>query len=115
GFVCLLALSPLSSLASAQNNRAGKCTEALERYEGYTVREVRIDSPLGWLFGSVDQQLTEILSDPSLPIQQGRAFHRADLTDSFIKVKDSFPELQVSPFTRIAVRIARLSIENCDE
>lgn len=112
---CLLALSLLSAVAYGQDNRAGKCTGSLDDYEGYTVREVRIDSPLGWLFGSVDQRLKQIVSDPSLAIKKDGAFHKTAFNDSFIQVKNNFPELQVSSLNRVAVRVARPSIENCDD
>ncbi|MCA1573976.1 MAG: hypothetical protein LC770_05445, partial [Acidobacteria bacterium] len=45
---------------------------APEFYErgSYTIHEVKIDSPLGWLFGSVDQKLKDITSDPEMPIKK---------------------------------------------
>lgn len=115
GLPCLLGLLLLSALAYGQNNTGGKCTRSIDDYEGYTVREVRIDSPLGWLFGSVDRKLKQIVSDPTLAIQKGGVFRKTAFNDSFIQVNKAFPELQVTSFNRVAVRVARPSIENCDD
>jgi hypothetical protein len=79
------------------------------------VHDVRIDSPLGWLFGSVDEKLKAIISDPSMPIKKGAAFRKFDEDEGFIKVKESFPDLTVSPVDRIAVRVAKPTLQNCDE
>ena len=112
----LMTLLLLSSLATAQSTKGNKCTESPKSYEtdNYRVHDVRIDSPLGWLFGSVEQKLKAILSDPSMPIKKGRPFRKADEDEGFIKVKESFPELTVSPIDRIAVRVAKPTLQNCD-
>ena len=114
--LCCLVLCALTCSARSQavNN---KCGEPAKFYEdnNYTVREVRIDSPLRWLFGAVDEKLNEILDDPSMPIKEGRPFRKQDEDAGFIKVKEKFPELTVSKTNRIAFRLARPTLENCDK
>jgi hypothetical protein len=115
----LLSLIPILSLtvlAPAQSTTSHKCTESPKYYESnnYQVHDVNIDSPLGWLFGSVEEKLKAILSDPSMPIKKGAAFRKADEDEGFIKVKESFPELIVSPIDRIAVRVSKPTLQNCD-
>jgi hypothetical protein len=103
---------------SARSQGAGnKCVEPANFYEdnSYTVREVRIDSPLGWLFGSVDRKLSEILDDPAMPIKKGIRFRKQDEDAGFIRVKEKFPELTVSKTNRFAFRLARPTLENCDK
>ncbi len=114
--VTLLALFFLSSAVRAQSAAGDKCTEAPEFYErgSYTIHEVKIDSPLGWLFGSVDQKLKDITSDPEMPIKKGQAFRKADSDAGFIRVQEKFPALTVSRVDRIAVRIARPTLQKCD-
>lgn len=93
-----------------------KCTEPAKFYEDrtFSVREVRIDSPLRWMFGSVDKKLSEIIDDPSMPIKKGKLFRKQDEDEGFIRVKNKFPELTVSESNRIAFRLARPTLENCD-
>jgi hypothetical protein len=113
--LCCLVLCTLT--CAAQSQVAGKkCTEPAKFYEdhGYTVREVRIDSPLGWLFGSVEQTLSEIIHDPSMPVKKGQPFRKQDEDEGFIRVKEKFPELTVSKSDRFAFRLARPTLENCD-
>lgn len=112
---CIVGPSLLCVFAYGQDTGAGKCTRSIDDYEGYTVRDVRIDSPLGWLFGSVDRRLNQIVSDPNLAIQKGGVFHKTAFNDSFIQVNNALPELQVSSLNRVAVRVARPSIANCDD
>ncbi len=114
--VAFLTFLSLSSVGPAHAAGGAKCTEAPEFYETakYTVSDVRIDSPLRWLFGSVDQTLKDLTSDPSMPIKKGQTFRKADSDAGFIRVVERFPELTVSRVDRIAVRIARPALEKCD-
>ncbi len=112
--VCLFALTVLwvGPAAQAQTNQ---CKRPRAEYEGFLVREIRIDAPLDWLFGSVNQKLKELTDDPRLPLKKGQPFKLAGFNDSFIRINGRFPELSVSPFTRLAFRVAKPSLENCDE
>jgi hypothetical protein len=49
-----------------------------------------------------------------MPIRKGALFRKIDEDEGFIKVKESFPELTVGPLDRIAVRIAKPTLQNCD-
>lgn len=113
--LCCLVLCALTGAAKSQAV-SKKCTEPAKFYEdhGYSVREVRIDSPLGWLFGSVEKKLGEIINDPSMPIRKGMPFRKQDEDEGFLRVKEKFPELTVSQSNRIAFRLARPTLENCD-
>lgn len=114
--VCCLVLCALTCSARSQGV-SNKCVEPAKFYEdnSYTVREVRIDSPLGWLFGSVDRKLSEILDDPAMPIKKGIRFRKQDEDAGFIRVKEKFPELTVSKTNRFAFRLAQPTLENCDK
>ena len=93
-----------------------KCGESPEFYEAqnYSVREVKIETPLDWLLGSVDRKLTEMLSSPAMPIKKGDAYRKANVDAGFIRLKDSFPELTVNPEEHVAVRIAKPGLGNCN-
>jgi len=105
-----------TSFAAAAPLAGNQCTESPKTYEeaNYRVGDVRIDTPLDWLFRSVDRKLNAILSDPSMPIKKGALFRKIDEDEGFIKVKQSFPELAVGPMDRIAVRLAKPTLQNCD-
>ena len=105
-----------TSFAEAGPSGGKQCTESPRTYEAanYRVNDVRIDTPLDWLFRSVDRKLDAILSDPSMPIKKGALFRKVDEDEGFIKVKQSFPELAVGPMDRIAVRLAKPTLQNCD-
>jgi len=120
GFLCLLALLKLNQFAYAQNNQPpgdppGKCLRAAKEYDGYEVVDVRIDSPLGWLFPSVTQRLNELLADPEIPLKKGQRFSRDDFYAGFIFLSRKFPALQVNPFNRVAVRLAGPILTDCDD
>ena len=110
--VLLLFLVLHSSVSSAQ--QGGRCDQSPRSYEGYTVHDVRIDTPLAWLFGSVEKKLQDILADPSMPIKKGNLYRKADSDAGFIKLTEKFPELTVSPIDRVAVRVAKPALQNCD-
>ena len=107
-------LSPLTFASSVGGKQCSKSPKDYEE-EQYRVNDVRIDAPLNWLFHSVDQKLEAIISDPSMPIKKGGLFRKIDEDDGFIKVRQGFPELAVGPIERIAVRISRPTLQNCDE
>lgn len=115
--LCAAVALALSSSVNSQTENSKKCTEAARWYEenNYKVRDVRIDSPLAWLLGSVDKKLDAILDDPSMPIKKGSAFRKRDQDEGFLRVKEKFPELTVSKTNRIAFRLARPTLENCDK
>jgi hypothetical protein len=120
GFLCFLALLALNHLAHAQNNQPpgtppGKCLRPVKEYDGYKVADVRIDSPLGWLFPSVTHRLNELLADPEMPLKKDQRFSRDDFYAGFTFLNSNFPALQVNPFNRVAVRLAGPSLADCDE
>lgn len=115
GFVCLWLLFPLCYLGSAQTNPPGKCVRPPEEYNGYTVRAVRLDTPLGWLFPSVTQQLDTLLADPGMPFKKDQPFDKTKFFDGFIFLSKQFPALQVTPRSRVAIRLAAPRLANCDE
>jgi hypothetical protein len=114
--VPLVILLCLASVVTAQTAPGDKCVEQPGFYEqaNYTVHDIRIDSPLGWLFGSVDQKLKDITTDPDMPIKKGNLFRKADSDAGFLRVKEKFPELTVNNVARVAVRIAKPNLEKCD-
>ncbi|HKP38959.1 MAG TPA: hypothetical protein VJT71_19025 [Pyrinomonadaceae bacterium] len=115
--LCAVAVLALNSSIRSQADTSKKCTEPAKWYEenNYRVHDVRIDSPLAWLLGSVDKKLNDILTNPSMPIRKGAAFRKQDEDEGFLRVKEKFPELTVSKTDRIAFRLARPTLENCDK
>lgn len=116
GYLCLVTIVVLGSHAFSQTSAGTKCTDppAFYQNQNYLVRDVRIDAPLEWLLGSVERRLTEIVAAPSMPIKKGSVFRKADADAGFLKVVESFPELRVSRIDRVAIRIARPTLENCN-
>jgi hypothetical protein len=112
----LFSLFILPILAYCRPAIAAKCEEDPGVYESanYTVRRVRIDSPLGWLFGSVDSANSQILTDKDMPIKKHERFTKQAFDDGFIFVNNNFNPLQVVRRARFAARVAYPDIENCD-
>ena len=120
GIVCLALLLVISGRGYAQGNQTSpsqsrKCMLSLRDYDGYKVVSVRIDSPLGGIFPSVRQKLNEVLADPEMPLKKNDLFNRDNFFRGFIFLKENFPELQVNPFSRFAIRLAWPTLVNCDE
>lgn len=113
----LFSLLILPILAYCRPAIAAKCEKAPEFYESkkYTVRSVRIDSPLGWLFGSVNSANSQILTDQDMPIKKHDLFTKQAFDDGFIFVNNNFNPLQVVRRARFAARVAYPDIENCDD
>lgn len=110
-----LALFSLLLLSTAQARaQDGSCTRVRGFYEAeaYTVRRVRVDSPLGWL-PSVGAELNELASH--LAVKEGRPYRKSDEFVGFESLQNNFPELKVSRELRFAVRVAWPALENCDE
>jgi hypothetical protein len=101
--------------AGARPALAAKCSGDPEDYDGkYTVRRVRIDAPLGWLFASVRNVTKNILQDKEMPLKEGKTFVKQNFDDGFIFVRKKFQELQTNPEARFTTRVAYPDIENCD-
>ncbi len=107
----------LSAIGFADGETQLKCDLTPQDYQdrNYSVRDVRFDTPLEWLFGSIKEELKDLLSDPEMPIKPGKAFLKADFNDSFLFVRGHFPELTVTRAERVKVRIAKPGLANCDE
>jgi len=107
----------LSAIGSADGETQLKCDLTPQDYQdrNYAVREVRFDTPLEWLFGSIKEGLKDLLLDPEMPIKPGKAFLKADFNDSLLFVRSHFPELTVTRAERVKVRIAKPGLANCDE
>ena len=99
--------------ASYSTVRAQGCGESPGFYEahGFSVRHLRIDAPLAWIAG-VEVRLDDVLS--KVPLKEGSAFTASAYNDGFIVISRSFPELKVNPSSRIAMRLERPSLTNCD-
>jgi hypothetical protein len=112
----LFALFLFAILACSQSALAAKCEDDAEAYEkaGYTVRQVRIDTPVDWLFGSVGDAVKRILTDKDMPIKAHDSFTTQAFDDGFIFVNNNFNPLQAVPKARFAARLAYPFIENCD-
>ena len=112
----LFSLFLLATLSHSRAAFAAKCTGEPKDYEsaGYTVRLVRIDSPLGWLFGSVKSAGAEILKAKEMPIKAGDPFTKQAYDDGFIFVNNRFDPLRGEDGARFAARAAYPDIENCD-
>ena len=94
----------------------GKCERDPSFYEkeNYSIKAVRVDTPLGWLFGSVEEEIQAVLESPDMPIKKGDAFHKDAFNRSFEVLVRQFPELTVSRFDRIRVRISKPGLADCD-
>ena len=112
-FGLLLIVSAATLAVSAQGAGPGSCREAPEFYEraDYTIRRVRIDTPLSWLTG-VERSIDDLLA--SLPISEGARFKKEDYQSGFLELSRRFPELRVSRNSRLAIRLERPSLELCD-
>ena len=107
----------LSAIGSADGETQLKCDLTPQDYQdrNYAVREVRFDTPLEWLFGSIKEELKDLLLDPEMPIKPGKTFLKGDFNDSLLFVRSHFPELTVTRAERVKVRIAKPGLANCDE
>jgi hypothetical protein len=114
--IALFSLLLLATLANSRPVFAAKCKDNPADYEAakYTVRRVRIDAPLGWLFGSVRSAAAEILTDKDMPIKADDQFTKQAFDDGFIFVNNKFNPLRLARGTRFAARAAYPGIENCD-
>ena len=113
----ILALVFLPPAVAAQTAGSGKCTLSPDDYqrEKYVISNVRLDTPLDWLFGSISEQIKQVLASPDMPVKVGKAFVKGDYFASFIFVKQHFPELTVSKAQRVGVRLARPGLANCND
>lgn len=112
----LFSLFLFAILAYSQPAFAAKCEDDAEAYEKakYKVRQVRIDTPVDWLFGSVGDAVKRILTDKDMPIKAHDPFTTQAFDDGFIFVNNNFNPLQAVPKARFAARLAYPFIENCD-
>lgn len=103
-------------LAYSQPAFAAKCKDDPDAYQkaAYKVRQVRIDAPVDWLFGTVGNALKRILTDKDMPIKAHDLFTTQAFDDGFIFVNNHFNPLQVVPKARFAARVSYPDIENCD-
>jgi len=94
-----------------------KCAEDAKHYEDqqYQVRKVRIDTPLSWLFSSVQQALDGILLAPEMPIKAKDPFQKQPYDDGFLFIKERFDQLQTNTSARMTVGLAFPSLANCDD
>lgn len=117
GATAILSLVFLSNIFQAQAAKESKCREDPKTYEErrYTVRRVRIDTPLSWLFGSVNDAVDGILSDAEMPIKAGQTFRKQPYDDGFIFVDKKFPQLQVNLGTRLITNAAYPGLSDCDD
>ena len=113
----LFSLFLLATLAYSPPTFAAQCHDDPKTYEqaGYTVRHVRIDTPLDWLFGSVGDAVKQILTDKDMPIREHDRFTKQAFDDGFIFVNNNFNPLQVVRGARFAARVAYPDIDDCDE
>src|SRR5258705_9592649 len=81
--------------AYSQPTFGAKCADDTEAYEKakYTVRQVRIDTPVDWLFGSVGEAVKRILMDKDMPIKARDRFTAQAFDDGFIFVNNNFNPL----------------------
>ncbi len=93
----------LSAIGSADGETQLKCDLTPQDYQdrNYAVREVRFDTPLEWLFGSIKEELKDLLLDPEMPIKPGKTFLKGDFNDSLLFVRSHFPELTVTRAERV--------------
>lgn len=114
--LCLFCLLYLPLISSAQTRQLSQCSEPASFYEsdGYRVREIRIDAPLEWLLGSVNERLTSLIADPAMPLKKGEVFRKTAADAALLDVTNNFPELRVSSANRLAFRIVRPNLENCN-
>src|SRR5262245_34463121 len=97
--------------------QTGKCNLSPKDYEdaGYQIKDIRVDTPLGWLFGSVGEQIQEVLTDPNMPVKENTPFKKDPYNASYLFLRGRFPELTVSKTERIKVRISKPSLADCDD
>ena len=114
-FLLVLALIIPTSITRAQSPQ-DKCNLTAQDYQdqNYVIRDVRFDTPLEWLFGSVGDEVKQLLTSPDMPVRAGKVFVKADFNNSFEFVRRHFPELTVSRSQRVRIRIAKPGLENCD-
>lgn len=116
GATALLSLLLLSSLTHAQAEEGRGCGEEPFYYQQkeYRVRRVQIDTPLGWLFGSVKEEVNKILSDPKMPVKAGKLFDLLVYSKGITFINDKFPDLEVIPRVRFATSINYPILRDCD-
>ncbi|MFN7929129.1 MAG: hypothetical protein U0Y68_14520 [Blastocatellia bacterium] len=115
GRVCLVALWLWTGLVSAHSQTGKACTENAAFYEHeYTVNDVRIDLPLGWLLSAIGQQRELLLASPDMPIKKDDPYREANANAGFELVRERLPALQALPPFRFAFRFGHPQLQNCD-
>ncbi|HTG93878.1 MAG TPA: hypothetical protein VL866_14900 [Pyrinomonadaceae bacterium] len=94
-----------------------KCEKDLNAYqdESYRIKEVRVDTPLQWLFGSVEKEITEILTDPNMPLKKDDNFNKETFNNGYEFLRTHFVPLTVSKSERLKVRISKPGLADCDD
>lgn len=115
-FLCLFFIPLSTAPAMAQDTDEAACKKDPAFYEaqGYRVRSVRIDTPLGWLFSSVARVTKNIISADDMPIKSGHTFQKHTYDAGHLFVEKHLPELNVARGGRIAARFSAPSLANCD-
>lgn len=109
--VVLLSLGGLSLTAEGQSCKdSGQYDD-----QNYRIRQVRISTPLRWLFSSIDKDIQALLDNPEMPVKAQDVFDSNQAAQGYVWLKRHFPELKVSRDSRFAVRIGGNTIANCDE
>ena len=98
------------------------CLKSPDAYKGYTVKRVRIETPLSintplsFLFGAQQQLQKEFESTKQqLPLKEGMSFDRAVHSASIEKLWNKYNEPVLRPGERLRVTYVTYSLEECDE
>lgn len=98
------------------------CRKSPDAYKGYTVKQVRIETPLSiktplsFLFGAQKRLQEEFESTrQQLPLKEGMAFDRVVHSASIENLFNKYSEIVLRPGERLRATYITYSLEACDE
>lgn len=96
--------------------RAQNCgnEEVFYQNNAYKIRNVKIDTPLKGILGSVEQKIKDLVNAGEMPVKKDQVFNESDLSTAKSFLFKNFPTLNADN-SPVAVRISAVALKNCDD